>query len=233
MSVRAVTSRLERAGESDLCAWRLHLSNGEPTPGLRASSGAGRHAVGNPGWAADVDRWARKHGRPPGRPISLMRLGIASLSLLGPLCTPAAEANSIQWPRFSCAGGSESIQLPSRLSQVRAMAPLQRLEVVHTEQWDGYKAIEIAYHFPGLVIGAVTFTNEPERYHLSVARISDAKWRLSPFRIGQRVEPHLRRWGVTGTIKDGTWRIHGETDRLVLEVRQGRIVEFTFECYTG
>jgi hypothetical protein len=162
-----------------------------------------------------------------------MRYWIVSFCLLGQFSTQAAESTSVQLPGFSCVGGAESIKLPSRLSQVRAMAHLQKQEVVHTEQWDGYKAIEIAHYFPGLVVVAVTFTNEPERYNLSAARIFDAEWSLSPFQIGQRVEPHLRRLGVTGKVKDGTWRIDGETDGLVLEVKGGRIVDITYDCYTG
>jgi hypothetical protein len=144
-----------------------------------------------------------------------------------------AEPVQVQLPSFYCTGMPLSITLPEHLTQLRKLARLQKYEVVRTEEWGDYKAIEIALHFEGLSVGVVTFTNDTERYTLSAARITAPKWSLSPFLVGQPAQPHLRHLGVTGQVSSGSWRFAGESDSLILKVKGGQIAEVIYECYTG
>lgn len=163
----------------------------------------------------------------------LRHLFLIALYLVSISYSLAAEPTPVQLDSFQCTGTPLSIKLPAGLTQLQKMAPLQKQEVIRTEQWDAYQTIEIDLHFVGLTIGAITFTNDHERHNLVSARVSRAAWAVSPFRIGMRAEPALRGLGVKGDVSNGTWRIEGLTDALVVEVRAGRISGVVYDCYTG
>jgi hypothetical protein len=157
---------------------------------------------------------------------------LLSLALMTSL-VQGAEPMRVELQGFHCTGTEHSIQLPNQLPELRKLAKLQKEEVVEIEVWDGYKAIELALQFPGLSVGAITFTNDPARYTLSAARVHGNRWALTPYRVGQAARLPLKKLGVKGPTSNGAWRFEGESDAMILKVKKGRIQEVIYDCYTG
>lgn len=163
-----------------------------------------------------------------------MRLTLIALGLLAASRALAAEPVAVPVPGFACAGSPLSISLPARWPDLRRLAPLQAEEVLGVEPWDGYQAITRALRFAGLRLEVVTFTNDPERYLLSLATITRPSWALGPLRVGADAATALRPWGITGPPPGAGWRIEGESDAVVVEATPaGRIARVTYDCYTG
>lgn len=155
-----------------------------------------------------------------------------SLALMANLAQ-GSEPVRVELHGFHCTGSEHSIQLPKQLPQLRKLAKLQKEEVVAVDVWDSHKAIELALHFEGLSVGAITLTNDPDRYILSVARVHGNQWALTPYRVGQAARLPLNKLGVKGSTSNGVWRFEGESDAMILKVKNGRIQEVIYDCYTG
>jgi hypothetical protein len=128
---------------------------------------------------------------------------------------------------------SQSVRLPTKLSQLRALGRITDEQTIHVQEWDGYRTVEKTLRFEGLYVQVITFSNDPERYSLAAVYIESPSWRLSPFRVGQPASEALARLGARGSSSSGTWRFSGESEALHLESRSGRVHRVVYECYTG
>lgn len=127
----------------------------------------------------------------------------------------------------------QSVRLPPKLSQLRKLGTLREEQVVRTEEWEGYKAIEKLLRFDGLYIQVITFTNDPERFNLAAVYIESSKWSISPFRVGESISTALSRMGTKATDPNGAWRFSGESDTMYIESRGSKVYRLVYECYTG
>ena len=85
----------------------------------------------------------------------------------------------------SCIGAPFGLRLPASMRNVYLIGKIQKNTVAEVDKWENYSATRRTIHFSGLVLGVVTFSNDPDRYLLSYAEVSDARWnRLSSFPIG-------------------------------------------------
>ena len=153
------------------------------------------------------------------------------------LCVIATDGSAdpvrVALPGFQCTGMAQSVRLPSKLSQLRQLGRVTHEQVVHTQEWDGYKAVEKLIRFEGMRLRVVTFTNDPEKYSLSGAYIESSAWNLSPFPIGQPIRAAVSRLGVTNPASNAVWQFSGESESLYLESRKGKVFRVVYECYTG
>ena len=158
------------------------------------------------------------------------------LSVLLACLAPAAWAGepiNVSRPGFQCVGSPDGVQLPETLSALRRLGVLLSEEVVRTEEWEGYKAVEKRLRFKGLSLHVITFTNQPERYSLGSLELSSPAWSVAPIAVGQPSEPLLRRLGARRTTSSGVWRFNGESESLIIEAHRGNVRRVLYECYTG
>ena len=164
------------------------------------------------------------------------RSAIAFAALAGISAMPAiaAEPLQISLPSFSCHSGLYRAKLPSTLQALRNLGPLKSEVQGDAQDWEGYRTVEKWLRFDGLSVLVVTFSNDPSRYSLSIVDITSPRWQVSSrFRIGQSASKPLQELGVSSSQSNGEWRIAGESDALILVVREGRFAHVSYECYTG
>lgn len=159
-------------------------------------------------------------------------LALIGLSLIAPLAG-ATQPVEIDNPSFGCHKPGVGVELPKSLSALRQIGVVQSEELVRTEEWDGYQALEKRLQFNGLTLQVITFTNQPERYILSLLEVTMPNWSVTPIRVGQAAGPALSGLAVSAKRPYGVWRINGETDTLLIQVRGGKVERVLYECYTG
>lgn len=162
-------------------------------------------------------------------------LALFALSLLAAgVPAGAVEPQRVGLPGFSCQSGKYGASLPATLPALRKLGRLQAEDPGEVQQWDDYHTTESVLRFDGLTVMVVTFSNDPDRYHLALLEVSSPRWRVSaPLRIGQPAGKILRELGVPSAPLSGEWRFAGESDALVLAVRDGLLSRITYDCYTG
>ena len=116
-----------------------------------------------------------------------------TLAMLLLLPAPAlAQEQPGYLPEFGCQVPPLGLRLPTHLQGVMKLAPVRDVEILEVEKWEGYVTTRKYVHFPGLTLGLVTFSNDRERYMVSRAEITDARWaEISPFRVTVRVSPSI------------------------------------------
>jgi hypothetical protein len=145
-----------------------------------------------------------------------------------------AEPVHINLPAFSCHSGTYGAKLPSTLPALRSLGPLKSEEQGEVQVWEGHRTVEKWLRFEGLSVLIVTFSNDPNRYALALLEVTSPHWQVaSRFRIGQFAGEVLRELGVSSPPSNGEWRVAGESDTVLLVVRNGRFTRITYECYTG
>ena len=164
-----------------------------------------------------------------------IRINLVALACATALCFPAlgAETTEVALHGYSCSAGAGGIRLPEKLSAVRALGVKVPEEVGESQQWDGYSTTERTLGLDGMTLQVITFSNDPERFLLSMAIIESARWDLSVIRVGQQLKQAFAALGYSGKPTNGNWRFNGESESLYVEARAGKISRLVFECYTG
>lgn len=172
---------------------------------------------------------------PVGRAGKLFIIRVLTVAALACFTQNAAAQKPIyiNHPDFGCVGAPLGLNLPDTLSGLRSIGKLESEKVVHIDEWDGYNTIDKLLRFKGLDLHVVTFSNQPERYLLSLVEIKSPVWALAPFRVGQPSKAALGPLGVEHTAGQGLWRIYGESESVLIEVRHSKVSRVTYECYTG
>ena len=165
--------------------------------------------------------------------ICFMRILIVAILAFFTQASAAQKPIEVNHPGISCVGAPLGVNLPDTLSALRSIGKLESEEVVHIDEWDGYKTIDKLLRFKGLDLHVVTFSNQPERYLLSLVEIKSPVWSFAPFRVGQRSETALGPFGVEQSGPNGLWRIYGESESVLIEVRHSKVSRVVYECYTG
>lgn len=161
-------------------------------------------------------------------------IGFAALGGISAMPAIAAEPLHINLPAFSCHSGLYKAKLPSTLQALRNLGPLKSEVQGDAQDWEGYRTVEKLLRFDGLSVLIFTFSNDPSRYSLSVMDITSPRWQVaSRFRVGRSASKPLQELGVSSPPSNGEWRIAGESDSLILVVREGRFAHVSYECYTG
>lgn len=158
--------------------------------------------------------------------------GILCLLMIVSPATARAGESEVQVPSFSCADKVLGIHFPARLSELRALGTIRSQKTVSRQRWDGYETVEQVLDFAGLSVQLVSFSHDAERYLLGAADVTGAAWSLGALRVGRPAPPAFAALGL-GRQRSGLWRLSGETDSVYVELRDGRVRRFVYECYTG
>src|SRR4051812_37102411 len=87
--------------------------------------------------------------------------------------------------KLSCDSGPYKLKLPDTYDELRKIAPLKSERLVRDQDLGAYRARHRELVFSGLRLGVVTYSNEPEKYHVSSAEIRSSQWKIAvPFRQG-------------------------------------------------
>lgn len=137
--------------------------------------------------------------------------------------------------QLSCYGPPLGLQLPKHLPDVMKLGPVDKEDVRQVEQWEGYTATRKLVYFPGLVLGLVTFSNDPNRYMVGFAEISDTRWKkLAAFHVGESLESARRKLGpAAANDPELLVSYGGESDEIRFENYRGKLTKITYACYTG
>lgn len=138
-------------------------------------------------------------------------------------------------PSFSCRSGDLSLSLPATYKSVESLSPkrVEHLELIENEI--KYKIVRKTLYFPGLTLGVVVTSNNPNAYLVSSAHITGSHWkRLSPFYVGQPVASAVRLLLPDSKMDPDLKRPYGtDTSTVSFDIVKGRIVGITYDCYTG
>lgn len=166
--------------------------------------------------------------------LRFLKMLFCCITLWLMLFAHAAEPVLISVEGFSCLQGRYAPQLPRTLPQLRAMGKLLSDEAGDIQQWEGYRTVERKLRFDGLMIVAVTFSNDDKRYALATLDVSDARWHIHPvLKPGLAALPLLKSLDPKANMRNGVVRLGGEADSALLHVQDGKIVRVAYECYTG
>jgi len=159
---------------------------------------------------------------------------ILAVLLLLP-ATALAQAQPGYLPEFGCQAPPFGLRLPTHLPGVMKLAPVRHVEILETEKGDGYTTTRKYVHFPGLTLGLITFSNDPKRYMVSRAEITDARWaEISPFKVGETISSARQRIGSPAADDPDLKSDYGsEGGDLRFESIDGTITKVIYGCYTG
>ncbi|HTN12635.1 MAG TPA: hypothetical protein VL154_16815 [Acetobacteraceae bacterium] len=144
---------------------------------------------------------------------------------------PAAPAYV---PAFTCQQESLGIRLPRTYPMLRRIAPIRAETVGEVTNWGAYQTVFRDLRFDGLHLQVVTFSNDPQRYMLAGASITDPQWTPEGLlRIGQTLAETRRRLSEFGVALSESLTIGGDGDAVTIRATAGHIVELNYSCYTG
>lgn len=149
--------------------------------------------------------------------------------------TALAQAQPGYLPEFACLMPPFGLRLPPHLPDLMQIAPVRDVEILEVEKWDTYTTTRKYVHFPGLTLGLVTFSNDPTRYMVSLAEISDARWaEISHFKVGDSTASARRKIGSSAAGDPDLKSDYGsEGGDVRFESLNGKITKIIFRCYTG
>lgn len=168
-----------------------------------------------------------------------MRYAIFSLVLfaaaLVPVAASPAESSSIYIEHISCDKGPFSLRLPKTFTELMKLGVVKKEKIDQVEIWDGYATTRKTLYFAGLSMGLITFSNDPDRYMVSFAKITGAQWSdLTPFPIGESVQSVVAKLGAPATADPRLKASYeGDTSAISFRHARGKITRVKYECYTG
>jgi hypothetical protein len=144
----------------------------------------------------------------------------------------ARAANEGYVDTFSCDEGPFHLDLPKSYLDLRKIGRIRSERIVETEDWGSYKTERKDFEFDGLSLRVITFSNDPTRYMVAIARTTSRNWGITgPFRVGDSLLSALSHFGVRRAPNLLEYGSEGGVVRF--KVANGRIVEVRYECYTG
>ena len=132
---------------------------------------------------------------------------------------------------LSCDSGPYSLKLPKTYDELRKIAPLKSERLVRDQDLGAYRARHRELVFNGLRLGVVTYSNEPEKYHVSSAEIRSSQWKIAgPFRQGHAL-PAVVGDVATKTLKSSaTVEFAGKEDVVRVQLVGRRVATLTYLC---
>lgn len=155
-------------------------------------------------------------------------------------CAIALPAASSAWSRgntshfvdkLSCDSGPYRLKLPETYDELRKIAPLKSERLVRDQDFGEYRARHRELVFNGLRLAVVTYSNEPEKYQVSLAEIRSAAWKIAaPFRQGQALPPMVGDVATKTLKSSATVEFNGTEDVVRVQLRGHRVASLTYLC---
>lgn len=146
---------------------------------------------------------------------------------------PAATATDIPGylDSFSCSSGPFRLQLPASTTGLRQLAPIQAERVVTTRNWGEFSATVREIRFRGMTVNYLTFTSDPAAFLPISVTVYGPQWSITgPFHSGDLMQPVRRQLGRALLQEQNSFALGGDSDKLRIEARRGRISEIEYQC---
>ena len=165
-----------------------------------------------------------------------------SIALTLSACAPERPpAGQLPLEGFSCNEGPYALRLPRDYRKLRRLPNFvsekvferPQEDILEEEKLNGFTTKTSLLFFKGLSVGIITFSNGTPLWWGGV-HISDSNWDISGLlRVGAKASELSKLIGK-GQLADGEWRFNGGgADVLVAVVKDSKIFEIVYECYTG
>ena len=135
---------------------------------------------------------------------------------------------------LTCIAGPLGLGVPPTYSALRKLGPIEREATVAPDGPADGKAVRRGLWFSGLVLDLYTFPDQPERYLIASATITDPRWTLAgPLRVGQTLDDARKHLAALGVTLGPSLSLGGDGDTITLKLSGNAISEIDYGCYTG
>lgn len=133
--------------------------------------------------------------------------------------------------KLSCDSGPYGLKLPDTYDELRKIAPLKGERLVRDQDFGTYRARHRELVFNGLRLAVVTYSNDPEKYQVSLAEIRTSQWKIaSPFRQGHALPPVVGDVATKTLPSNATVEFAGTEDVVRVQLRGRRVASLTYLC---
>ena len=160
-----------------------------------------------------------------------MRL-LAALLLLTIASAAGARGNTSHFiDKLACDSGPYGLKLPKTYAELKKIAPLQSERLVRDQDFGPSRARHRELLFSGLRLEIVTYSNEPEAFHVSLAEIRNSSWKITgPFRFGHALPAKVGDVETRALTGSGTVEFSGEEDTVRVRLVGRRVMGLTYLC---
>jgi hypothetical protein len=155
----------------------------------------------------------------------------AALCLL--ICAPAAgRGNTSHFiDKLSCDSGPYGLKLPKTYAELKKIAPLQSERLVRDQDLGAYRARHQELVFSGLRLEVVTYSHEPDTFHIAMAEIRNSSWKIAgPFRFGHALPAKVGDVETRSLTSTGTIEFSGDEDTVRVRLVGRRVMGLTYLC---
>jgi hypothetical protein len=138
-------------------------------------------------------------------------------------------------PEILCAEGKFALRLPKTLPELRRVRAIEK-EASESPEYvqPGRYVTRRLLTFSGLALGIITFSDDPERYMLTYAKVTSSPWRAGPFHVGQPLADARRHLGKAAQKDVGLVAEYASEGASIKFGHEGnRISSITYSCYAG
>lgn len=133
--------------------------------------------------------------------------------------------------KLSCDSGPYGLKLPKTYAELKRIAPLQSERLVRDQDWGTHRARYRELVFSGLRLEVVTYSNEPETFHVVLAEIRNSTWKITgPFRFGHVLPAKVGDVETKALTGTGTIEFSGEEDTVRVRLVGRRVMGLTYLC---
>ena len=160
-----------------------------------------------------------------------MRLFIALL--IAAIALPAAARGNTSHfiDKLACDSGPYGLKLPKSYGELKKIAPLQSERLVRDQDFGTHRARYRELVFSGLRLEVVTYSNEPDTFHVSLAEIRNSSWKITgPFRFGHALPAKVGDVETKALTGTGTIEFSGEEDTVRVRLVGRRVMGLTYLC---
>jgi len=151
--------------------------------------------------------------------------------LLAAAAFPALAANTSHYvDKLACDSGPYSLKLPSTYAELRKLGPLRSEKRLREEDLGEYKATYRELQFHGLRLGVVTYSNDAQKYDVTLAEIRTSNWKISPLRAGHILPAKIGDVTTRDLSSTATVEFNGEEDTLRVRLVGRRVSVLTYLC---
>lgn len=133
--------------------------------------------------------------------------------------------------KLSCDSGPYGLKLPKTYPELRKIAPLVSERVVRDQDFGTYRARHRELVFSGLRLEVVSYSHEPDAFHIATAEIRNSSWKIAgPFRFGHALPARIGDVETKALTRTGTVEFSGEEDVVRVRLIGRRVMGLTYLC---
>ena len=160
-----------------------------------------------------------------------MRTLVALLLVAFALPAMARGNTSHYIDKLSCDSGPYGLKLPKTYDALKKIAPLVSERLVRDQDLGTRRARHRELVFNGLKLEVVVYSHDPEAFHVALAEIRSASWKIGgPFRFGQVLPARVGDVDTKTLRGTATIEFSGEEDTVRVRLVGRRVTALTYLC---